>query len=102
MITSEYDKYVDDSVFHPPIDRNYTAIALAGEIGEVCNEIKKEIRNKENRGDKVLLELGDSLHYLTALAHSYGFTLRDVMSANIVKLENRKEEKRRLVNARYK
>lgn len=104
MITSEYDRYVDDNVFNPPIDVKYTAIALAGEVGEVCNEIKKEIRENKpfGRKDKILLELGDALHYLTALSHGYGFTLRDVMSANIVKLENRKEEKRRLTNARFK
>lgn len=63
-------------------------MGLAGEAGEVVEPLKKFFRDgKEPQG--LLLELGDVLHYLTAIAHMHGYTLQQVADANIAKLAER-------------
>ncbi len=71
------------------------ALGLAGEVGEVTELLKKHYRDDADPGTDLLLELGDVLHYLTVIAHAYGWTLDDVASANITKLARRDEQKRR-------
>lgn len=88
MDIRDYDAYVD-SRWLKGNTRAYTAIALGGEVGEVLNEVKKEMRNGEDRRYKILNELGDTLYYLTALAHDYGFSLANVIEANKEKLDER-------------
>lgn len=66
---------------------------LAGETGEVCELIKKDVRGRSGHEldpRKLLLELGDVQNYLTRIAQRYGFTLAQVQSANIAKLESRR------------
>jgi NTP pyrophosphatase (non-canonical NTP hydrolase) len=65
---------------------------LAGEVGEVLEPIKKNIRDGRPI-DKVDLanELGDVLYYLTRIARHYGLTLDDVMTTNHEKLSARYE-----------
>lgn len=64
------------------------SLGLPGETGEVIELIKKEMR-----GDgpldrtKLLLELGDVLHYLCRIASAYDISMYDVMAANIAKIE---------------
>lgn len=84
----EYDAFVDEMWLGE--DHKYCAIALGGETGEVLNEVKKEIRERSNRTKEVLLEIGDTLFYLTRLAHFYGRSLNDVIKMNVEKLEARK------------
>ncbi len=92
METNTYNDFVDRMNFVPQT-REYLAIALGGEVGEVLNEIKKEIRpNSLSRRDNIGLEIGDSLYYLTALAKRYGFSLEEIMRLNIDKLEKRRLE----------
>lgn len=66
-----------------------STMGLAGETGEVCELIKKDIR--DGNVDKIALkkELGDVLAYLTNVANMYDFSLEDVAIANIDKLEDR-------------
>lgn len=66
-----------------------SVMGLAGETGEVCELIKKDIR--DGNIDKIALkkELGDILAYLTNVANMYDFSLEDVAVANIDKLEDR-------------
>lgn len=76
----------------------YPAIALAGEAGEVCNEVKKYIRDDHHmltseREKKIIEEMGDTLWYLDALAYEIGTTLDHVAKVNIAKLKARKEAK---------
>jgi NTP pyrophosphatase (non-canonical NTP hydrolase) len=67
-------------------------VGLAGEVGEVADCIKKHIRgDKINRFDAIL-ELGDVLYYLTAIAQMLGYNLADVMQSNVDKLNARAEE----------
>ncbi len=70
------------------------ALGLAGETGEVMEHLKKHYRDGKVPGNELRLELGDVLHYLTVIAHSYGWSLSDIMEANIEKLEKRDAEKK--------
>jgi NTP pyrophosphatase (non-canonical NTP hydrolase) len=54
----------------------YYALAMAGEVGEVCNLIKKSVRNEEMVVVKDLeLEMADVFTYLLLLADEYGIDL---------------------------
>lgn len=86
-----YDYFVDQRWSQGEQDYTYTAIALGGEAGEVQNEIKKLIRDDKRvvtdaRREKIALELGDTLFYLTKLAHQCGYSLNSIMKMNIDKL----------------
>jgi NTP pyrophosphatase (non-canonical NTP hydrolase) len=91
-----YQKRSRALAFYPDIGNNYMypILGLFGESGEVCEKIKKIIRDKNGvftDGDRVALmkECGDVLWYLTQLSVELGFSLHDVAIANIEKLEGR-------------
>lgn len=68
----------------------YGALGLAGEAGEVVELIKKSTAHGHPLDlAKVLLELGDTLWYITYLTELLGYTLDDVLTANILKLRER-------------
>lgn len=74
----------------------YTGLALAGEAGEVANDIKKWYRDEkqqltEDRKAKLILELGDVLWYAASLADDLGTTLETVALHNLQKLARRQE-----------
>jgi NTP pyrophosphatase (non-canonical NTP hydrolase) len=75
----------------PPGSRHWliAVMGLAGETGECVEPMKKHYRDGKHPGDALKLELGDVLHYLTVLAHSYGWSLDELMQANMAKLEAR-------------
>lgn len=62
---------------------------LGGETGEVLEKLKKYVRDDTECRDGMLLELGDVLFYLTRIAQTFGWSLDDVMKANVAKLTNR-------------
>ena len=68
----------------------WNAIGLGGESGEIEDLIKKGILHGHGVDrEKLKKELGDCLWYIAGLATQYGFTLEDVMEANIAKLKER-------------
>lgn len=74
----------------------YPALGLAGETGEICEKIKKCIRDDggrmtDERRDLLRKELGDVLWYLATLATELGLDLQDVAEANLAKLARRQE-----------
>jgi len=74
----------------------YMALGLAGEAGEVAEKVKKLFRDDdgnitEERKQAIILELGDCLWYLSAVAWALGTPLADVAMANRNKLISRKE-----------
>ncbi len=70
----------------------YPTLGLCGEAGEIAEKVKKYLRgDKELDKQALLMELGDPLWYITALADDLGFSLQDVVDANIEKLTSRKE-----------
>lgn len=68
---------------------NY-ALGVAGEAGEVADEIKKIVYHGHNLNiDYLRVELGDVLHYVAGLATMLDTNLEDIAKQNISKLEAR-------------
>ena len=72
-------------------DLKYLALGLGGEVGEVQNEIKKLERDDNNnltdiRKHKILLELGDTMWYLTGILNQLDTTIDEILELNIQKL----------------
>ena len=72
----------------------YTALKLNGEAGEVAEKVGKAIRDgkKEDWEHLMVLELGDVLWYIAALAQELGYPLEIVALTNLQKLERRKAQ----------
>lgn len=96
-VSQAYQEFVGKSVFEgKSFDEQETIFALgvAGEAGEVAELKKKQLdRGKLINPQELVLELGDVLWYITALARLHGFTLEYVMTANKAKLEARRRAK---------
>ena len=69
----------------------FLALGLAGEVGEVCNLIKKQERDGTDHSDRIKEELGDCLWYLSMLCAKYS-SLEEVAAHNLSKLEDRYDE----------
>lgn len=75
-----------------PFDLKYMAIGLAGEVGEVLNEIKKLERDDNNlltnnRKSKIIEEMGDVMWYFTGILNRLDTTIDDLLKINIDKLK---------------
>ncbi len=98
---SDFDEYQErayDTAVYPYKGANFTypALGLAGESGEVCEKIKKIIRDEEGlisaaRAEEVAYELSDVLWYIAALASEIGYNLSEIALMNLDKLKDRKE-----------
>lgn len=66
-----------------------TAMGLPGEVGEVCELIKKHVRDGRIDRDSLKKELGDAFYYLARICLVYGFQPSEILSANIEKLSSR-------------
>lgn len=65
-------------------------LGLTGESGEVADMLKKYIGHGiPLDNEKLLLELGDVMFYIASLCTVMGFSLDEVMKANVVKLSKR-------------
>jgi NTP pyrophosphatase (non-canonical NTP hydrolase) len=63
---------------------------LAAETGEVCGLIQKaSYQFTEISREDMLIELGDTLFYLTALSNHFRFTEQEIKDANVKKLRER-------------
>lgn len=91
---NDYQKDAERTlVRHPslPLDDEgkvlvWMTMGLTGETGEVCECLKKGIFHEHGLDKQHLKEeLGDSLWYLSAIASAAGFTLEEVMQANMEK-----------------
>lgn len=72
----------------------YPFIKLSGEVGELNERVGKVLRDdlgiiSAEHQLAMKLELGDILWYINACAQELGFTLDDVASANVYKLQSR-------------
>lgn len=92
-----YDKWLQGHWKLFPITRvpngevvNY-ALGLAGECGEVVDEIKKAeyYPGRTANLEKLTEELGDVLHYWLRICQYYGINPEDAMQLNVHKLEKR-------------
>ena len=92
-----YQEFTDEVADYPTEKGKvpmYPALGLAGEAGEVCDNIKKIHRDDggtltEARRQKLRGELGDTLWYLARIAIHAGFSLSDIASYNINRLRDR-------------
>lgn len=76
-----------------PLQRLNWALGAAGEAGEIADLMKKQVfHDHPVDADKMLKEWGDLLWYVAVGAHWDGFTLTEVMDANIAKLRARYPE----------
>ena len=75
----------------------YPILGLAGETGEVCEIIKKQIRDKDGILDDTTFlnniekELGDVLWYISNLASDLKLSLDEIARKNLDKLSSRKK-----------
>ena len=74
----------------------YPALGLAGETGEVCEKLKKAIRDdggkvSDERRSLLAKELGDVLWYIATLSTELGLDLEAIAAGNLAKLAARKE-----------
>tara|TARA_R100000951_G_scaffold43431_2_gene36592 strand:+ start:22200 stop:22562 length:363 start_codon:yes stop_codon:yes gene_type:complete len=73
----------------------YPALELAGEAGEVCNQVKKIYRDDKGyvsptRKTDLEKEIGDVLWALARLVDDLGLDFNKVAEYNVKKLEDRK------------
>jgi len=74
----------------PTDDLAHMAMGLAGEAGEVLDEVKKHFAyGRQLNRDKVIEELGDCMFYANGLCQFLDLSLGDVLDINIKKLEAR-------------
>jgi NTP pyrophosphatase (non-canonical NTP hydrolase) len=76
----------------------YLTLGLAGESGEVADEIKKIIRNDKGiitpeRKKKLCLEMGDVMWYWLRLTKELDLDITEIMAENLKKLSQRYEHR---------
>jgi NTP pyrophosphatase (non-canonical NTP hydrolase) len=78
----------------PGTDRlSHAALGLAGEAGEVADQIKKSQYEGGTLDEhKLVNEMGDTLWYLTYLCGRLGITIPDLAKLNIRKLAARRPD----------
>ena len=74
----------------------YPALGLAGEAGEVCDKLKKVIRDNDGVltdpvREAVAKELGDTAWYLAVLAWEIDYSLEEILQMNLDKLQSRQQ-----------
>lgn len=92
MKINEYQEYVRQGASEKYKDLGFCALALVGEVGEVCDVIKKHnIYTDRTDEYKIKLkdELGDVLWQYTALVNSIGLTFDEIIDYNVEKLNAR-------------
>ena len=86
------------AIFPQEVSAAYLALGVAGEAGEVAEEVKKCLRRgyssdgsdfPQDRRENLFEELGDVLWYVANLAEVLGFKLEDIADYNIAKLKKR-------------
>ncbi len=92
------DKAMTTAVYPGRGEGNFTypALGLAGETGEICEKLKKAIRDEGGtisveRRDLLAKELGDVLWYIAALATELGLDMEQIAVGNLAKLAARRD-----------
>lgn len=97
LSVQEYQRFTKTTAIYPQHQAtNYLGLGLASEAGEVAGVLKKWVRgdySTKEAQEKVIKELGDVLWYVARLADELGIPLVNVFTANMEKLQKRKESK---------
>lgn len=95
---NRYQEEAWETAIYPAKGDNlyYPALGLAGEAGEVCNKIKKIMRDRNGiptaeQKLEIAKELGDVLWYLATLATELDSHLGCIAGDNLEKLADRKK-----------
>lgn len=97
MTFNDYQQAAHATAIYPEhYALTYPVIGLAGEVGELCNKVKKILRDKEGipgpeQQAAISAELGDCLWYIAEVATQFGLSLDKVAAANVDKLNSRKQ-----------
>ena len=93
MEFNEYQALAKETAIYPSTAKVfYPCLGLAGEVGEVCEKVKKHVRDGRILDTEDLKkELGDVLWYLAATCSDLDITLDDVAVTNYNKLKSRQE-----------
>lgn len=96
-----FDKYqaaCQQTAIYPRIGSNYNypLLGMVSEVGEIAGKFKKLERDTDGtltvsfRAD-IEAELGDVLWYISAVADELGLNLDVIATANVMKLQSRKD-----------
>ncbi|MCM1219065.1 MAG: nucleoside triphosphate pyrophosphohydrolase family protein [Lachnospiraceae bacterium] len=97
MELNDYQKAALSTAIYPNDGKiSYLALAICGEAGEAADKVKKVLRDKQGQFynadlTAIALELGDILWYIANLASVLGFSLSDIATLNIDKINGRVE-----------
>ena len=97
MNFSEYQSKAYKTAIYPKeMAVIYPTLGLAGEAGEVANQVKKRFRDDggevtQERVQDTAHELGDLLWYIAAICTDMGLNMDDIAADNIAMLESRQE-----------
>ena len=98
MDAGKYQEFTRTTAIYPrETALSYLCLGLASEAGEVCDKLKKHIRDSTQEDltpeqiTAISKELGDVLWYVARLADELGLTLPEVIEANHTKLLKRKQ-----------
>lgn len=93
-----YQKEARSTAIYPDLGNNlyYPTLGLAGEAGEVCEKVKKIMRDEmgivsDNKREMLKQELGDVLWYAANLAEELGLSFAEIAVANVEKLKSRQK-----------
>lgn len=90
---AKYQKATHETMAEDGASLAILALGLAGEAGEVADIVKKIYGHGHTLDiEKLKLELGDLLWYLSETATYLGLSLEEIAEANIVKLAKRYPE----------
>jgi NTP pyrophosphatase (non-canonical NTP hydrolase) len=80
MNYNEYQAAAKTTAIYPESAKlTYPLLGLSGEFGEICEKVKKHIRDgRELDKDDLTKELGDVLWYLSAVSSDFDIKLNDV------------------------
>lgn len=92
---NEYQQIAHSTAIYPPeTGLYYTALGLAGEAGELCNKVKKILRDKGGVLDAatraaLVDEASDCCWYIAEFSTAIGVPLSAVIRRNVEKLSDR-------------
>ncbi len=95
MELNKYQKIARTTAVYKEPKIIYPALGLAGEAGEVAEQVKKFLRDDngimtEERRNKIRDEVSDVLWYIANLLADLNLTMNEVAERNIEKLMDRK------------
>ena len=93
-MNKNYSEFQKKTEYHKNYDIKYYGLGLAGEAGEIANEIKKIDRDDnckltKKRKEKIIDELGDVIWYVHGICNYLDVPISYVMEKNMEKLTAR-------------